>query len=82
MKRKSLSAAMRPTEVRKFRCATYTRKSTDEGLEKLRVAGITHLRGVDELFVGRYSGSELATLAELLSRLPVTGNACKTPSCS
>ncbi len=57
-------------------------KITDEGHEKLRTAAITHLRGVDELFLGRYSGSELATLAELLSRLPVTGEACKTSSCS
>jgi DNA-binding MarR family transcriptional regulator len=48
-------------------------KLTDEGAEKLREAAVTHLRGVDELFVGRYSGSELATLAELLSLLPVTG---------
>ena len=46
---------------------------TEEGAAKLRAAAVTHLRGIDELFVGRYSGSELATLAELLSRLPVTG---------
>ena len=46
---------------------------------------MTHLRGIDELFVGRYSGSELATLAELLARLPVTGAECKSepePPCS
>ena len=55
-------------------------KLTDAGAEKLRVAGVTHLRGVDELFLGRYSGSELATLAELLSRLPVTGK--PSSSCS
>jgi DNA-binding MarR family transcriptional regulator len=48
-------------------------KLTDDGRAKLRAAGVTHLRGIDELFLGRYSGSELATLAELLSRLPVTG---------
>jgi DNA-binding MarR family transcriptional regulator len=52
-------------------------KLTDEGAAKLRAAAVTHLRGIDELFVGRYSGSELATLAELLARLPVTGTACK-----
>ena len=40
---------------------------------------MTHLRGIDELFTSRYSGSELATLAELLSRLPTTGAACKSP---
>jgi DNA-binding MarR family transcriptional regulator len=48
-------------------------KLTDDGRQKLSDASVTHLRGIDELFLGRYSGSELATLAELLSRLPVTG---------
>ena len=48
-------------------------KLTDDGRQKLSDASLTHLRGIDELFLGRYSGSELATLAELLSRLPVTG---------
>jgi DNA-binding MarR family transcriptional regulator len=48
-------------------------KLTDEGRQKLSNAALTHLRGIDELFRSRYSGSELATLAELLSRLPVTG---------
>ena len=48
-------------------------KLTDAGFEKLRAAGKTHLRGVDEVFLSRYSEGELATLAELLSRLPVTG---------
>ncbi len=60
-------------------------KLTDEGAEKLSVAAVTHLRGIDELFTGRYSGSELATLAELLARLPVTGStaSCKAPpACS
>src|SRR6266850_322951 len=54
-------------------------KLTEAGAEKLREAAVTHLRGIDELFLGRYSGSELATLAELLSRLPVTG---KSSACS
>jgi len=48
-------------------------KLTDEGRAKLRAAAVTHLRGVDELFLGRYSEAERATLAELLSRLPLTG---------
>jgi DNA-binding MarR family transcriptional regulator len=48
-------------------------KLTDEGFEKLRAAGATHLRGVHELFLSRYSADELATLGELLSRLPVNG---------
>lgn len=34
MKRKPISAASLPADARKFRCAVYTRKSTDEGLEK------------------------------------------------
>ena len=56
-------------------------KLTDVGAEKLRAAGVTHQRGIHELFLGRYSGSELATLAELLSRLPVTGKLA-SESCS
>ena len=55
-------------------------KLTDDGAAKLADAAVTHLRGIEELFVGRYSGSELATLAELLSRLPVTGGDCKSAS--
>lgn len=53
---------------------------TKKGGAKLEAASSTHLRGIGELFTGRYSGSELATLAELLSRLPVTGSECKSPS--
>src|SRR6476646_465788 len=34
-------------------------KLTPEGRAKLRVAGATHLRGIDDLFVSRYSRSEL-----------------------
>jgi DNA-binding MarR family transcriptional regulator len=71
--------------VCKEHCASDARvtyaKLTDEGAEKLHRARVTHLRGVGELFLDRYSGSELATLAELLSRLPVTGSDDK-PSCS
>ena len=69
--------------VCKETCASDARvsyaKLTDDGRQKLSEAAVTHLRGIDELFLGRYSGSELATLAELLSRLPVTG---KSSSCS
>jgi DNA-binding MarR family transcriptional regulator len=70
--------------VSKETCASDARvsyaKLTDAGRAKLRFAGVTHLRGVEELFVGRYSGSELATLAELLARLPTTGS--EASSCS
>jgi DNA-binding MarR family transcriptional regulator len=55
-------------------------KLTDEGAAKLKVAAKTHLRGIDELFLSRYEGSELATLAELLARLPLTGADCKASS--
>ena len=51
-------------------------KITDEGRAKQKAAGATHLVDIDELFLSRYSGSELASLAELLSRLPVTGGEC------
>ncbi len=74
--------------VAKETCASDARvsyaKLTEPGAEKLREAAVTHLRGIDELFTSRYSGSELATLAELLSRLPTTGEACKSsvPPCS
>jgi DNA-binding MarR family transcriptional regulator len=53
-------------------------KLTDAGRVKLKAAAKTHLRGIDELFLSRYSGSELATLAELLTRLPLTGSDCKS----
>ena len=63
--------------VCKETCASDARvsyaKLTDEGRDKLSVAGVTHLRGIDELFVTRYSDEERATLFELLSRLPSTG---------
>lgn len=58
---------------------------TDDGRARLAEAAVTHLRGIDELFTGRYSESELASLAELLSRLPVTGADCRAgspPPCS
>jgi DNA-binding MarR family transcriptional regulator len=48
-------------------------KLTSDGEEKLRQASVTHLQGIEEQFTGRYSEPDLATLAELLSRLPSTG---------
>jgi DNA-binding MarR family transcriptional regulator len=70
--------------VKKENCASDARvtyaKITPAGTVKLREAAKTHLRGVDELFVGRYSESELTTLADLLSRLPLTGKSGE--SCS
>ena len=74
--------------VEKGACASDARVSyarlTVSGHDKLREAAVTHLAGIDELFTGRYSEEELETLAELLSRLPTTGSACKSasPPCS
>lgn len=71
--------------VERASCASDARvsyaKLTDAGREKLREAAVTHLAGIDELFNGRYSDSELATLAALLERLPRTGAEC-SPPCS
>src|SRR4051812_46598093 len=68
--------------VCKETCASDARvsyaKLTDAGRAKLAEASKTHLRGIDDLFSGRYTDAERATLAELLSRLPVTGADCKT----
>jgi DNA-binding MarR family transcriptional regulator len=43
---------------------------TDAGHEKLRRAGCSHIASINRLFVERFSCEELATLAELLGRLP------------
>jgi DNA-binding MarR family transcriptional regulator len=51
-------------------------KLTDEGAARLREARGGHLEDIDELFLGRYSEPELATLAELLSRLPMSPLEC------
>jgi DNA-binding MarR family transcriptional regulator len=46
---------------------------TDAGLEKLREAASTHVDGIRSHFADRFSTEELATLAELLARLPLDG---------
>ena len=48
-------------------------KLTEAGSRKLSEAAVTHLAGVEELFTGRFSDGELETLAELLTRLPLSG---------
>lgn len=62
--------------VEKAACASDARvsyaKLTAAGRRKLADAAQTHLGGIEELFVGRFSESELERLAELLSRLPLT----------
>lgn len=71
--------------VEKATCSSDARvsyaKITDAGHKKLHEASATHLRGIDELFLGRYSEEERATLAELLSRLPLSGKVA-SESCS
>jgi DNA-binding MarR family transcriptional regulator len=57
-------------------------KLTEAGRAKLTEASSTHLAGIDDLFTSRYSASELATLSDLLSRLPMTGADCsRSTSC-
>jgi DNA-binding MarR family transcriptional regulator len=66
--------------VEKDTCATDGRvsyaKLTGGGHAKLKEAAATHLRGVEELFMGRFSDPELEQLASLLSRLPLRGQDC------
>ena len=66
--------------VEKDACPTDLRvsyaKLTGNGHQKLKDAAATHLGGVEELFVGRFSDAELESLAELLGRLPLRGKNC------
>ena len=66
--------------VEKDACPTDLRvsyaKLTTAGHTKLKDAAATHLQGVEDLFTGRFSDSELAQLAELLGRLPLRGTDC------
>jgi DNA-binding MarR family transcriptional regulator len=48
-------------------------KLTGAGKTKLTESALTHLAGVEDLFTSRFSEQELETLAELLSRLPLSG---------
>ena len=64
--------------VEKARCESDARvsyaKLTAEGRTKLEAASATHRTGIAELFVDRFTDDERETLAELLGRLPQTGN--------
>jgi DNA-binding MarR family transcriptional regulator len=66
--------------VEKDACATDGRvsyaKLTSTGHSKLKEAAATHIRGIEELFMGRFSDSELEQLASLLGRLPLRGKDC------
>src|SRR5215213_8350282 len=55
-------------------------KLTESGAEKLAAAAQTHVAGIEELFTGRFSAEEIATLGELLARLPMTGRDCAGPA--
>ena len=74
--------------VEKDTCATDGRvsyaKLTTSGHTKLKDAAATHLRGVEELFTGRFSDVEIEQLALLLGRLPLRGEDCTVDaeSCS
>ena len=63
--------------VCKGSCSTDARVSyavlTDAGRRKLEEASGSHLDGVAQLFGERFSDQELATLVELLGRLPGAG---------
>jgi DNA-binding MarR family transcriptional regulator len=60
--------------VEKASCDTDARITyavlTDDGRRKLEEASASHLAAVEALFEERFSGEELATLADLLGRLP------------
>src|ERR1700685_3336345 len=53
---------------------------TDEGYEKLRQAGCTHIAGIRRLFLEHFTAEEIDQLASLLSRLP--GASQHTGSCT
>jgi DNA-binding MarR family transcriptional regulator len=63
--------------VEKETCASDARvtyaKLTPSGRRKLEKAASSHIAGVRALFEERYTGKELAALAELLGRLPGAG---------
>ena len=69
--------------VAKLHCPEDARVSwavlTDAGRKKLDEASCSHVRAIEEVFGERYSGDELATLGDLLGRLP---GATDGPSCT
>jgi DNA-binding MarR family transcriptional regulator len=69
-----LDGLQRAGYVDKAACASDGRVAyavlTDPGYAKLRAAAKTHVAGIRELFVDRFSDEELDVLASLLARLP------------
>jgi DNA-binding MarR family transcriptional regulator len=72
--------------VEKAHCASDARVTyavlTDSGRQKLADASCSHVAAIRELFEERYTDDELATLTELLGRLPgaSSGVNCTPPS--
>jgi DNA-binding MarR family transcriptional regulator len=60
--------------IERVSCPTDARVSyaqlTDQGHDKLRQAGCTHVASIRRLFLEHFSEDEIAQLASLLSRLP------------
>jgi DNA-binding MarR family transcriptional regulator len=60
--------------VERVACSNDARVSyarlTDDGYEKLREAGASHVASIHRLFLEHFSEAETALLAKLLSRLP------------
>lgn len=73
-----LSGLERAGLVERGDCASDARvvyaRLTDAGAAKLEEASVTHLAGVDELFVGRFTAGQLDQLDDLLARLPAAGD--------
>ncbi len=68
--------------VEKAHCASDGRVTyavlTDAGMAKIAAARKTHHADVEALFGGKFSEDELATLDELLGRLPLADTECPT----
>lgn len=63
--------------IERVACSSDARVSyarlTDQGFEKLRQAGCTHIASIQRLFLKHFSPDEITQLASLLSRLPGAG---------
>lgn len=68
--------------VAKERCQSDQRVTyavlTDEGLRKIEAARRSHQADIEELFGAKFDERELATLDELLSRLPLAETSCQS----
>jgi DNA-binding MarR family transcriptional regulator len=67
--------------VEKARCSSDQRVTyavlTEAGLQKISEAREAHHQDMDELFGAKFNDDELATLDELLKRLPLADTACQ-----